>query len=251
MANIDVFSYSINKYLGGETMTIEQLIPLYDKNETCPLCQAAFTTKKIRSRFIKLDHTDTDFCPYYKDEEISPLLYFVKVCPSCGYSYSDQYAVYFLEGTKEAIQQLVSSKWVRHDFGGERLIPQAIQTFKLAFYCATLKKEKSIIIANLLLRLTWLYRKIGNVKEEQRFMELTLEHLNNAYLEANYRNTDMTEIRVLYLIGELNRRLGRYDQAIGYFSKVVEMQNSTPEKKVVDMARDQWYATRDAMKKQE
>lgn len=232
-------------------MLTEQLTPLYDKKETCPNCQTSFTTKKIRTRFIKLDHTDTDFCPYYKDEEISPLLYFVKVCPSCGYSYTDQFATYFLEGTKEAILQSVSAKWVPHNFGEERTVPQAIQTYKLAFYCATLKKEKSIVIANILLRLTWLYRKSENVKEEKRFMEMALEHLNSAYLEANYGNTDMTEIRVLYLIGELNKRLGHYDQAISHFAKVVDQQNMTLEKKVVDLAREQWYATRNAMKQEE
>lgn len=227
-------------------MSNELLTPLYDKKETCPNCKTTFTTKKIRSRFIKLDHSDTDFCPYYQDETISPLLYFVKVCPSCGYSYTDQFATYFYEGTQDAIQESVTAKWMPHNFGEERSISQAIQTYKLAFYCATLKKEKSIIIANLLLRLTWLCRKVENHIEERRFTELTLEHLNKAYLDAYYGNTaDMTEIRVLYLIGELNRRLGNYDQATAHFSKVVDMQNKTPERKVVNLARQQWYAARD------
>ncbi|WP_458412025.1 DUF2225 domain-containing protein [Schinkia sp. CFF1] len=227
------------------------ITPLYDKKETCPNCRTSFTTKKIRTRFIKLDHTDTDFCPYYQDEQISPLLYFVKVCPSCGYSFTDQFATYFPDGTKEAIQKSVSAKWVPQELGNERSNLQAIQTYKLAFYCATLKKEKPIIIANLLLRLTWLYRKAKNKSEENRFMELALEFLNQAYMEANYGNTDMTEVRVLYLIGELNRRLGHYSQAITHFSKVVDKQNTTMERKLVDMARAQWYATRDAMKQDE
>lgn len=227
-------------------MSNELLTPLYDKKETCPNCKTTFTTKKIRSRFIKLDHSDTDFCPYYNDENINPLLYFVKVCPSCGYSYTDQFTAYFIEGTQDAIREGVTEKWVAHNFGGERSVSQAIQTYKLAFYCATLKNEKSIIIANLLLRLTWLCRKINDHNGEKRFTELALEHLNKAYLDAYYGNTaDMTEIRVLYLIGELNRRLGHYDQAVTHFSKVVDMQNNTLERKVVNLARQQWYAARD------
>ncbi|HHY71772.1 MAG TPA: DUF2225 domain-containing protein [Bacillus bacterium] len=232
-------------------MSNEQLTPLYDKKETCPLCQTAFTSKKIRSRFVKVDHTDSDFCPYYHDETISPLLYFVKVCPSCGYSYTDQYQTYFFEGTKEEIINSVSMKWVPHDFGGERTIHQAIQTYKLAFYCATLKKEKAIVIASILLRLTWLYRRMGNEKEEERFMELTLEQLNGAYLDAYYGNTDLTEIRVLYLIGELNKRLGHYDEALTHLARVVDKQNTTLERKVVDLARQQWFATRDILKEKD
>ncbi|WP_017756299.1 DUF2225 domain-containing protein [Calidifontibacillus oryziterrae] len=232
-------------------MSDNQLAPLYDKHETCALCKSTFTSKKIRSRFIKLDHTDTDLCPYYKDEEISPLLYFVKVCPKCGYSYSDHFGTYFPEGTRDAIENLVSAKWVPHNYGEERTVQQAIQTYKLALYCATLKKEKAIVLASLLIRLAWLYRKAENIKEERRFLELAVEKFNESYLEAYYSNTDMTEIRVMYLLGELNRRLGNYDKAVAHFSKVVDQQNSTLEKKVVDMAREQWYTTRDLMKKEQ
>lgn len=230
-------------------MLDNQLTPLYDKHETCAVCQTTFVSKKIRSRFIKLDHTDTDFCPYYKDEENSPLLYFVKVCPNCGYSYSDQFGTYFPEGTKEHIDRLVRAKWVPHNYGEERTVSQAIQTYKLAVYCATIKREKSIVIASLLIRLAWIYRKAEKAGEERRFLELALESFNDAYLEGFYGNSDMTEIRVLYLLGELNKRIGNYEQAITHFAKVVDQQNTTLERKVVELAREQWYATREIVKK--
>ncbi|WP_374724426.1 DUF2225 domain-containing protein [Calidifontibacillus erzurumensis] len=229
-------------------MTEVKIPPLYDKKETCPLCQTAFTTKKIRTRFIKLEHTDTDFCPTYKDETISPLLYFVKVCPSCGYSYTDHFSPYFAEGTKETLLQSVSAKWVPQNFGEERTIPKAIQTYKLALYCASLKKERAIVIANLLLRLTWLYRKINNGEEEKRFMMLALDYLNAAYSDANYGNSNLTEIHVLYLIGEYHKRLGHYEEAISTFAKVVDMKNRVLDTKIINFAREQWYATRNAMK---
>lgn len=226
------------------------LMPLYDKKETCPICDHSFTTKKVRSRFIKLDYTDSDFCPYYKDEEISPLLYYVRVCPNCGYSFTESFTDYFPNGTKEAIQQEITSKWVPHDFSQERTLKEAIQTYKLALLSGKLKKERAIVLAGLLIRIAWLYRKLGNQKEEQRFLKMAYDEYKQAYSEGNYSSSEMTDIRLLYLLGELNRRLDNEKEAVFYFSKVIDKKSSTIEQKIVDMAREQWYVIREKQKQE-
>ena len=60
--------------------------PLYDKKYRCSICSHTFTSKKIRSRFIKIESIDIDFCPTYSDTENNPILYQMTVCPNCGFS---------------------------------------------------------------------------------------------------------------------------------------------------------------------
>ncbi|WP_412760389.1 DUF2225 domain-containing protein [Peribacillus butanolivorans] len=39
------------------------------------------TTKRVRSRFVKVAKYDTDFCPIYADSTINALFYNIFVCP--------------------------------------------------------------------------------------------------------------------------------------------------------------------------
>jgi len=109
-------------------------------------------TLKVRSKFIKVSSYDTDFCPIYDTESIMGILYNVFVCPYCGYAYTNDFSKYFPLSTKEQIQEKICSKWAPHNFGEERSIRDAIKTYKLALYSATLKKEKHILIAGLYIR---------------------------------------------------------------------------------------------------
>lgn len=227
-----------------------ELLPLYDKKFECLMCKKAFTSKKVRSRFVKVINYDTDFCPTYASEDANPLLYYVKVCPHCGFSFSDDFQPYFAPGTKEIIQEKVCNQWVPQDFGNERTVSTALQTFKLAAYCGTLKKEKHINISGLYMRLAWLYRGLENRTQERRFTNLALQEYMDSYMSDDYRGTQVTEVRMLYLIGELSRKTDKIDQAIKYFSKVIEKQKSTTEATTVELAKERWYEIRE-MQKQE
>lgn len=227
-----------------------ELLPLYDKKYECLMCKKAFTSKKVRTRFVKVTHYDTDFCPTYSSKEANPLLYYVKVCPHCGFSFSDDFQPYFAPGTKEIIQEKVCNQWVPQDFGDERTVSTALQTYKLAAYCGTLKKEKHINISGLYMRLAWLYRGLENKGQEKRFMNLALQEYMDSYLADDYRGTQVTEVRMLYLIGELSRKTDKIEQAIKYFSKVIEKQKSTTEATTVELAKERWYEIRETQKKE-
>jgi uncharacterized protein (DUF2225 family) len=60
----------------------------------------------------------------------------------------------------------------------------------------------------------------------------------------------MSEIKLTYLIGELHRQLGDYNQALRYFSRVVEHPMKASEPQMVRTARDQWQMMREEMKRQ-
>lgn len=223
-----------------------QLEPLYDKSVTCPFCENVFKTKKVRSRFTKPLKTDTDFCQHYDNDDHNPILYFINVCPQCGFAFSDNTSPYFPPGTREIIQEQITQKWGKLDYSGKRTKDTAIQTYKLAFYSATLKNEKHPVLAGFCLRLAWIYRMMGDQEQENRFSRLALKEYMDSYVEGDFEKFNMTEMSLLYIIGEINRRLKNYHEAIRFFSKVTNHPNRDVDPKYIKLAREQWGATRDA-----
>lgn len=217
--------------------------PLYFKNCTCLLCKTQFTTKKLRSRFIKVSHYDTDFFPHYNEH--NPLLYYINVCPSCGFSFSDEAPPNFSEEGKKLLIEKICMHWVPQSYGNERNIQSSINAYKLAIYCSILRKDKHIAIAGLYIRLAWLYRLIRNEQQELRFIVLALSEYEASYLSGDYQGTQVSELKTLYLIGELSRRIGETEQATKFFSKVIEQQSRTVETKIISLAKDGWHRIRE------
>ncbi|MDQ0229736.1 DUF2225 domain-containing protein [Metabacillus malikii] len=222
---------------------------LYEKSVQCSVCHETYGTKKVLSKFIRIQKHDTDFCSYYTKTEINPLLYYVNVCPNCGFSTSDEFSNFFPPATLSDIQEKITNNWRKLNYCAERTVDKAINTYKLAIYCGTLKKEKNIAMAGLYLRLAWLYRteKI-NLEEEHRFLRLGLDQYIQSYMNGDFADTQLTEVKLLYIIGDLSRRLGMVEQATRYFSRVIEMQKETFEKGIVQMAKDRWADMREEKK---
>ncbi|PLR92630.1 DUF2225 domain-containing protein [Bacillus sp. T33-2] len=218
---------------------------LYDKKYSCIMCGKYFTTKKIRSRFVKVTGYDTDFCPSYSNPAADPNLYYINVCPGCGYSFTDDFSGYFPPGTKDSINDKVCGHWVPQDFNSERSIADAIKTYKLGVYCATLKNEKHIVTAGLYMRLAWLYRSKKDTTQEQRFLKLALKEYVDSYSADDFKGTQVSEVRLYYLIGELHIRTFNMSEAQRYFSKVIEKQKQSLEPKIIQMAKDRWQEVRD------
>ncbi|HEY9576993.1 MAG TPA: DUF2225 domain-containing protein [Pseudobacillus sp.] len=230
---------------------MENLSPLYEKQETCHLCEQKFSSMKLRNRFVKVVGQDTDLKPNYEDLAMNPSLYNVKVCPHCGYSFTDDFSKFFAPGTKNVLKEKITNNWVSQDYGQARTIHEAINSYKLAFYSGFLKKEKHLTLAGLALRTAWFYRDLAALEEEQRFLALAADQYEKAYLNEDLTLTPMSEVKVMYLLAELHVRLGQWNEAVKYFSKVLEKQRESREKQLIEMARDRWYELRDEMKKNE
>jgi uncharacterized protein (DUF2225 family) len=220
--------------------------PLYDKKCTCLLCQTNFTTKKVRSRFIKVKKYDTDFFPQYIEH--NPLLYYINVCPACGFSFSDGANPSFSQEGKLLLMEKICSQWVHQSFGNKRTEEDSLKAYKLASYCALLRKEKHISIAGLYIRIAWLYRIINNKEQEMRFMKLSLSEYELSYSTGDFKGTQVSELKTMYLIGELSRRTGQIEQATRYYSKVIEQQSRTVETKIVQLAKEGWHQIKELQK---
>ncbi|NEU31452.1 DUF2225 domain-containing protein [bacterium LRH843] len=221
----------------------QKVTPLYEKKVECLFCNDSFQTMRMRSRFIRVKHMDSDFYTEYKDSSLNPYFYEVDVCPTCGFASTEMFTADFPPGTMSVIEEQFRG-WRRQDFGRERTVNDAIRTLKLGVLTATLKKEKHLVIAGLCLKLSWLFRMEGKKEQEQRFLKKALIHYKKSYEHSDYFGTTMTDMKMLYLIGELSRRLGHEADAIKYFSSVIQHKNKAFEQKIVEMAREQWYIIR-------
>jgi uncharacterized protein (DUF2225 family) len=232
---------------------LDKLSALYDKKCVCRHCETTFHSKRVRIGSQAIIKRDPDFCTYYKEQALNPIMYTVYVCPACGFAFTDQFSEKWLPATKRLVQEHIAAKWTPKDFGGIRSFTDAVACYKLAIYAAELTGEAHSVKAGLYLRLAWLHRFQGKEQEEIRFLNMAVHEYEQSYIHSDYVKADkeMSEVRILYLIGELMRRVGQHDKAILYFSKALEFRNRTIETGIIALAQDQWQKTREEYKQKQ
>ncbi|CAM4381611.1 DUF2225 domain-containing protein [Paenibacillus phoenicis] len=218
-----------------------ELEPLYQIKVTCIHCQSEFSTSRVRPSFKRAVRTDTDFCGYYQKE--NPDYYVVRVCPSCGFASTENSVSRLTDRQRALFQEAIGSRFNQKDYGGRRDWETAMETYKLALICAQTIGETDRIIASLLHHIAWLYRYKNNVEQEKRFLEYSLEAYIRVYEKEGVGGSDA---RLMYLIGELNRRIGKYNDAVKWFGRVIN------DKRIMDAAmirasREQWALLREEM----
>ncbi|MCA0757395.1 DUF2225 domain-containing protein [Paenibacillus sp. N4] len=214
--------------------------PLYQSKIECICCEMTFTTSRVRPSFKKATKSDSDFCGYYKSE-INPDYYVVRVCPSCGYATTENGLERLSDLQKKQYHERIGSRWQRQEYGGERSVTQAMRCYKLALLSAQAVGEKDRVIAGLLHHIAWLYRYEANQHEEKRFLRFALQSYIRVY---ETEGVSLNNAKLMYLIGELYRRIGEENDAVRWFSRVVN------DKKIVDAAmirasREQWQLIRE------
>jgi uncharacterized protein (DUF2225 family) len=215
--------------------------PLFTVKVTCIYCEVEFNTSRVRPSFKKSTKSDTDFGIHYKD--INPEYYVVRVCPFCGLATTESSSDKMTKVQIRAFEEKVKDNWSMRDYSGERNWEEAMQTYKLALVCAQLKDEKDRVIAGILHHIAWLYREKEDTEQEMRFLRFAL----NAYIGVyETEGVSLNNAKLMYLIGELYRRLGEYKEAVKWFARVVN------DKRIMDAAmikasRDQWTTTREDM----
>lgn len=216
--------------------------PLYQIKIQCICCETFFMTSRVRPSFKKAMKTDTDFCGYFKND-INPDYYVVRVCPTCGFASTENGINRLSDGQKSAYLDSIGSRWVSRDYGGARDVEEAIVCYKLALIIGQTIGEKERVVAGVLHHLAWLYRYVSNKDEEQRFLRFALQSYIKVYEEEG---EEVNNARLMYIIGELNRRIGERHEAVRWFSRIVN------DKRIMDAAmirtsREQWQLVREEM----
>lgn len=221
-----------------------KLEPLYFIKVVCAHCEHEYATSRVRPSFKKAYRTDTDFCAYYKSE--NPDFYVVRICPECGFASTENSTLKLNERQKALFHEQVGCRWEKRDMGGSRNLEDALESYKLALLCAQVIGERDRIVASLLHHIAWLYRYQGNEDQEKRFLSYSLESYVRVF---ELEGVGANDARLLYLIGEIHRRLGQFQEAVQWFSRVVQ-DDKIMDAAMIRASREQWKLISEQIREQ-
>lgn len=218
----------------------------YTKEVNCPICMMKFNTTKIKTSALRVDHRDEDFCIYY--ENYNPIYYDVFVCPNCGYAATENAFDNISDKDKAVLAEAFVGRQVGRNFCGVRTHKDALDSYKIALYTANLINSKNSYIAGLALKAAWMYRYIKD-EGEKVYLKMALDNYIEAYNKESFPVNNMDELTVMYLIGEISRRLEVYEQSVYWFSKITSHPDRNSNMRIQKLAKEQWHAVREILKK--
>lgn len=175
---------------------------------TCGFCGQTFKDKIIWSTNVM--EQDVEFRPYAMG--VDPLPYHVHSCPHCGYTNAND-QVKLSDREKAEIGKFLTGYRQSH---GDRASPAGKYEVLANIYL--IRKMPSDKVAYAYQRAAWLADDGHDEAAARKFRTATLEYLTKA-LENSEIEAKMVP-NLTYLAGELNRRLGRFDEALQWFARV-------------------------------
>lgn len=172
-------------------------------------------------------------------KEVNPLHYQIFVCPECGYTGTEGEFEDISPVHKKIFDDQVRYKWKERNYGEKRKIEEVIETYKLALLTAQLFRKPKSYIGNICLKLAWVYREIGDHKEEE-FLRYALTNLQDAYQQEKLDHASINEITTAYIVAELNRRFENYKEAIVWYTKVLDNPEIKNHRQLQLKTREQW-----------
>ena len=136
---------------------------------------------------------------------------------------------------KELVMSNVTPKWTPREY--PRILDEknAIERYKLALLNAMLTSSPDSTKAMISLKIAWMFRLLEDSNSEYTFLGQALEGFNDAYRNEPCPIYGMQRDSFMYLLGELNRRLGHDQDALLWFSKTIV--NTNASYKIKEMAR--------------
>jgi len=229
-------------------MSEVEISALYDAEIKCPVCNVTFIISKTRSKFLKFIKRDSDNCPYYED--INPIFYTAYVCPECGYAALERHFSEISVSGKAQVEKLITSKWKKQDFSGERDVHKAITVHRLVLLNYTVMAYPFSEIGKLCLKIAWLYRYLQDDKE-QEFLEKAYTMFERAYTGEPLEEDPKNEVSVLFLMGETARRLGKFKKSVEWFGMALQTEGIKTNKALENQVRDQWAEAKAAYSKEQ
>lgn len=215
---------------------------LYNSTIPCPVCSQPFEATKVRRGSYRATGQDSDFAAHY--EGLNPIFYAVFVCPHCGYAALQNSFANVGPKEKLIITQKITPHWKPKNYGGERTLDSALDTFKLALYVLQLCNAKSSEIAAICIRIAWIYRWKGDPRETE-FLKYALEYYCEAYQTEDLPIGKLDGPHCIYLIAELHRKTGNIEEATQWFSRLFASPEARQDHRLMDMARDQYQLIKD------
>lgn len=209
---------------------------LYNSKLTCPACDKEILFRTVKSGKVRLIKTDLDLRPIY--DILDPSMYEIVVCNSCGFAALKKSLNMITDKKAELIRKKISSKFIERTYPEIYDYEIAIERYKLALLNAIVMEAKDSEKAYLCLKIAWLYRSFSEdqsitdeerydeyKEEEENYLSHALKGFKEAYNTENFPAMGLDELTIKFLIGELSRRLGDYEEASRWISEVIISRN--------------------------
>lgn len=209
------------------------LTHLFDKHITCPVCNSTFTAKTVKSKSPRIISKDSDF--FIRYNVVNPYFYDVCLCNSCGYAAMRSDFEKLKPYRKDLVLSNITPKWKSREYPDILNEKLAIERYKLALLNALLTDSPDSTKAMISLKIAWMYRLLNDNEQELSFIKQALDGFTDAYSKEPFPIYGLQRDSLTYLLGELNRKLGRYDDALLWYSKTIL--NTNASFKIKEMAR--------------
>ncbi len=213
---------------------------IWKKDVTCPACLTNFTTYNYKTKSLPIIKKESDFHEIY--DVISPLMFDIWVCPECLYAAKREN---FIKIEKNELEKIAKEKIKRKkiadekDFRKKRDYELGILSYRLAIMCYRHRKFTNGFFGSIYLKAAWLARESAEEEVEQEFLELVIYYYEKALSNGEKIGGQLTELGLIYLLGEVYRRTGKIDKAFKYFIKIKSDENIRNEKAIMRMADEQ------------
>ena len=157
------------------------------------------------------------------------------ICNSCGYAAMKSDFEKLKSHKKELVLSNVTPKWKPREYPDILDEKLAIERYKLALLNAVLINLPDSTKAMISLKIAWMNRLLDDTTQETLFLRQALEGFNDAYIKEIFPIYGLQRDSLMYLLGELNRKLGNYQNALLWYSKTIVSTNSSY--KIKEMAR--------------
>ncbi|OQY08818.1 MAG: hypothetical protein B6I28_04145 [Fusobacteriia bacterium 4572_132] len=213
---------------------------IWKKDVICPACLTTFTTYNYKSKSLPIIKKEADFHEIY--DVISPLMFDIWVCPECLYAAKREN---FIKIEREELEKIAKDKIKRKkmvkdkDFRKKRDYELGILSYRLAVTCYKHRKFTNGFFGSIYLKAAWLARENEMIEEEKEFLESVIYYYEKALSNGEKIGGQLTELGLIYLLGEIYRRIGKLDKAAKYFMRVKSDENIIKEKAIMRMADEQ------------
>ncbi|MGE5417259.1 MAG: DUF2225 domain-containing protein [Acidobacteriota bacterium] len=222
--------------------------PFFEKDYSCPVCRMGFKSLSVRSSASYVSKQDSDFHVVYSGA--SPLHYTVVVCPICNYSAS---AATFNDPLPTNVSEFIAKSLSAQRFqplqlNKERTAEDALTCFQMAVQVAQLKQAKPGQVCGLLHATAWVCRELNLEEAETLYLQEALTAYMNAYENESSPPGNLDQLSFMYLIGELHRRLRKFDESVYWYNKVITDKDIKKNVRLDKLTREQWQLARQQAK---
>lgn len=224
---------------------------LFDKSYHCPVCDSDFHSKMVRTGKVKLLSQDSDLRPKY--QLVDSLKYDALVCPKCGYAALSRFFKFMMPAQAKMIRDNISKNFSGlKPTGNTYTYDDALLRHQLALANTVVKKAKASEKAYTCLKIAWLCRgkaeslpkdtpdydkQIQELqKEETELLANAYAGFNEAFSKEDFPMCGMDEMTLTYLVAELARRIGKYEESSRWVSRVLTSREAN--ERIKDKARD-------------